>query len=179
MQIYSNKKFKNPIKIIESFDSQSFKSAILQIEQLSKKYYLLGYIRYEAKDVFLNRQISSELPLLYFEVYKNFENFEYEKYDLHKSSPITSIKPEISFDRYKEDLTKIKEEIANGNTYEVNYTYNYLVKTNSQDIDVYKYLLTKQKTPYNTFIKNKYETVMSFSPELFFIFEMEKFSQSQ
>ena len=71
MQIYSDKIFKNPQKIISAFDSESFIFAFQEIEKLKNKYYLIGYVRYEAKDVFLGKNIKSKYPLLYFEAYEN------------------------------------------------------------------------------------------------------------
>lgn len=59
-------------------------------------------------------------------------------------------------------------------TYEVNYTYPSEVLTNLDGIELFEALLDKQKTPYNTFIKNKYTTLLSFSPELFFRLEGRK-----
>jgi len=72
MQIFADKKFENPIKIIKAFDNESFTEAFSQIEILRKcpDTYLLGYIRYEAKEIFLERQIKSEYPLLYFEAFQ-------------------------------------------------------------------------------------------------------------
>lgn len=75
MQIYSDKIFKNPQKIISAFDSESFIFAFQEIEKLKNKCYLIGYVRYEAKDVFLGKNIKSKYPLLYFEAYENFEKF--------------------------------------------------------------------------------------------------------
>ena len=66
------------------------------------------------------------------------------------------------------ETSSIKDEILNGNTYEVNYTYDWLVDFRDEELSLYDYLLSRQKTPYNAFFKNEYDTVLSFSPELFF-----------
>ena len=169
MSVYSDKIFKNPIKIIKAFNNSEFKAAFNGIEKLRKKYFLLGYIRYEAKEIFLNNQIQSPLPLLYFEVYET-----YEKY-LPQKSKDTKLKitPKIHFREYSTAIEKIKNEIKNGNTYEVNYTYDFEIENKSKhsNIEIYEHFLSEQKTPYNTFIENEYETLLSFSPELFFELE--------
>lgn len=169
MSIYSDKIFKNPIKILKAFNNSEFKAAFNEIEKLCKKYFLLGYIRYEAKEIFLNNQIQSPLPLLYFEVYET-----YEKY-LPQKSKDTKLKitPKIHFREYSTAIEKIKNEIKNGNTYEVNYTYDFEIENKSKhsNIEIYEHFLSEQKTPYNTFIENEYETLLSFSPELFFELE--------
>lgn len=167
MQIYSNKLFKNPLKIIKAFNNDEFTNAFALIEKYRKDKFLLGYIRYEAKEIFLGKKITSQNPLLYFEVYDDFEEY---KQKFRKNIDI-NVSPDIHFCEYKKALEKIKDEIANGNTYEVNYTYDFNVECKCDDFELYEYLLKKQKTPYNTFIKNEYETLLSFSPELFFELE--------
>lgn len=168
MQIYSDKIFKNPIKIIKAFSNEEFKRAFEEIEKYKSRFYLLGYIRYEAKEIFLGNQILSDLPLLYFEVFEDYETYIPSE---HQNINLT-LEPQILFSDYKKAVEKIKEEIACGNTYEVNYTYDFRIPYNGDEFMLYEYFLKKQETQYNTFIKNDYETLLSFSPELFF--ELEK-----
>jgi para-aminobenzoate synthetase/4-amino-4-deoxychorismate lyase len=165
MQIYNDKLFINPIKIIEAYNNKEFLCCLSEIEELKNKYYLIGYIRYNAKEVFLGNQIKSDLPLLYFEVYNSFENFKNEK---NLINAYIFNKELINKQDYFEDIKKIKNLIKEGITYEVNYTYPVDVYTNLDELNLYKYLLNFQKTPYNCFIKNNKETLLSFSPELFF-----------
>lgn len=164
MQIFADKKFENPLKIIEAFDNKSFVEAFSQIEKLRKRFYLLGYIRYEAKDIFLGKKIKSKYPLLYFEAYKDTKEYQYK---LQQENYFTT-EPAIDFKTYSKAISRIKKEISNGNTYEVNYTYDYKIKINLDGFDLYNSILPRQKTPYNAYIKNKYEEILSFSPELFF-----------
>lgn len=162
--IFANKKFSNPIKIIEAFNSQEFKNAFKEIEKFRHTHYILGYIRYEAKEVFLGHEIKSDLPLLYFEIFEKYEEFIPEI----TSPAMISTESEISYDEYAKNLTEIKNQIAEGNTYQVNYTYNHLVKADTEGFELYQKILQNQTTPYNAYIKNDYEEILSFSPELFF-----------
>ena len=155
MQIYSNKRFTNPIEIVEA--KGSLKHAVDHIEKLRKKYYLLGYITYDFKK-------------LYFEVFDRFE-----KYIPSPPKQLgTIITPLINKKDYIKSVEIIKHYISMGVTYEVNYTYPSEVLTNLDGIELYEALLTKQKTPYNTFLKNDELTLLSFSPELFFRLEGRK-----
>ena len=113
----------------------------------------------------MSRRISNGYPLIYFEAYKDYEEFKLTAPNYKIGTVIT---PLISKDEYVKNIEYIKAQIKEGITYEVNYTYPSSVKTNASDIDLYNYFLKKQKTPYNAFIKNKYETILSFSPEMFF-----------
>ena len=164
MNIFADKCFKNPIEIITAFDCDTFKNALFKIEKLSKTYYLLGYIRYEAKDIFLGKNIISKLPLLYFEVYDGYSKFD-SKCD---KNIFLFPRQSISMEEYVSDINAIKNYISSGDTYEVNYTYDWDVVHPFDGFELYKSLLLFQKTPYNAYIKNEYEEVLSFSPELFF-----------
>lgn len=134
-----------------------YKKLSTKLTNCEKKYFLLGYITYDFKK-------------LYFEVFD-----KYKKYTPAKSKQLgTIIRPKITKEQYINAIEKIKQYISEGVTYEVNYTYPSEVLTNLDGIELFEALLDKQKTPYNTFIKNKYTTLLSFSPELFFRLEGRK-----
>src|SRR5574344_551799 len=166
MQIFGEKKFKNPLEVITAFDNFQFKEAFEKIEKFrTQNHYILGYITYEARKIFLGKSVKSNVPLLYFEVFDKFDNFISEKTN---DDILLEIKPKISKDEYKNAISKIKSEIKQGNTYEVNYTYDWEVKTNIEGFLLYQKLLQQQKTPYNFYSKNDCTEILSFSPELFF-----------
>lgn len=160
MTIFGEKIFTNPIKIIKAFNHNDIKEAFATIEELKNKFYLVGYIRY---DIF-KEQINNKFPLLYFEVYTT--------YNIYKTKKVKNLllkpRPCVNFCEYSEAINKIKYEISCGNTYEVNYTYDFEVPYEGDDFELFEFLLNKQKTPYNFYLKNNYDTVLSFSPELFF-----------
>lgn len=153
MQIYSNKKFRNPVEIIDGNEH-----CLKRVQELAQKgLHLLGYVKYDFSKV-------------YFEAYKSFE-----EYIPSIPQNVGIIKePMITREEYFKKIQYIKEQILDGITYEVNFTYPSVVKTNANDLELYEFLLQKQKTPYNTFLKNKYGTILSFSPELFFKLEDKK-----
>ena len=160
MTIFGEKIFTNPIKIIKAFNHNDIKEAFATIEELKNKFYLVGYIRY---DIF-KEQINNKFPLLYFKVYTT--------YNIYKTKKVKNLllkpRPCVNFCEYSEAINKIKYEISCGNTYEVNYTYDFEVPYEGDDFELFEFLLNKQKTPYNFYLKNNYDTVLSFSPELFF-----------
>lgn len=164
MNIFAGKSFKKPVEIISVFDSKSFRGTFEKIEKFSKTHYILGYIRYEAKDVFLGKDITTKCPLLYFEVYEDYEDFNPDETEDIFLLP----EPVISFEDYARGISAIKDYISTGDTYEVNYTYDWNVVYPFDGLELYKSLLKRQKTPYNAYIKNSYEEILSFSPELFF-----------
>lgn len=171
MTIYSDKYFENPVGIIAAFDTATFKKAFEKIERLKQKYYLVGYIRYEAKDIFLHKNISSNFPILYFEVYEGYRKFVQTQCneDIYMFPT-----PDLTYKDYASAIGKIKSEIKCGNTYEVNFTHNFKVMTNGESFEIFNKLLDFQDTKYKAYFSNKYEEILSFSPELFFKLEDNK-----
>ncbi len=162
--IFGNKIFKEKHFTISAFNSQEFKEAFEALEDLRKTYFLLGYIRYEAKDIFLGHEIKSALPLLYFEAYKNFQEYTPSSEKNFNLEPVC----DLTYTEYAEKIAEIKRQIQKGNTYEVNYTCNFSVAFTGDEFALFESLLQKQKTPYCSYIQNDFETILSFSPELFF-----------
>ncbi len=173
MTVYGNKIFKNPIEIITAFNSLDVQKAFEKIEKLKEKYFLTGYCRYEMRHVFEDGNFSFAKPLLYFEVYENFEEFLPDTKTLPEKIRLNPI-PTIDFENYAKAIEKIKQAIANGNTYEVNYTLDFDVEYEGDSLKLFEYLLQKQPTPYNAFFENEFDTILSFSPELFFELEKSK-----
>jgi para-aminobenzoate synthetase/4-amino-4-deoxychorismate lyase len=156
--------FEHPVKVIEAFDYQGLVAAFKVIEQYRATHYLLGYIRYEAKHALLDPEFRSTLPLLYFEAYTTFTPYV----PTTRSDIPLTVTPTIDFTDYDHALSRIKEEIADGNTYQVNYTYDCHIQTALAPLELFEMLRPHQTTPYTAFIENKYESILSFSPELFF-----------
>jgi len=165
MQIYGDKLFKKPAEVIAAFDKNSFLDAFKKIENYKSKYFLLGYIRYEAHKILNGENYTSKLPLLYFEVFDKYDTYIPKQ---NNNIIMPDIAPLITKEQYFENIDKIKNFIKNGITYEVNYTYPSKVYFPYDSFDLYETLLKNQKTPYNAYISNQWEEILSFSPELFF-----------
>lgn len=170
MQIYSKMLFDKPVAVIEAFSNEGVKNAFLAIDKYRKTHFLLGYMRYELKDFFAGKKIKSKLPLIYFEVFEGYKEFSPPEVD----DFYLKTKSKTSFGDYEKAIKKIKSQIENGNTYQVNYTYDVLAESDALPFDLYCSILKRQTTPYNAFIQNRHEVILSFSPELFFELEGNK-----
>ena len=136
MQIYTDKYFENPAEVIEIFDPEKVKEGIDRVERLRDRgFFLLGYMRYN-----LNKVNQKGAPLVYFEAYKNYTKLSdiTDSYtgENHRSEPAgTYLIPQITKDEYIRRIKYIKEQILNGITYEVNYTYPSVLKSNITGIE--------------------------------------------
>jgi len=69
---------------------------------------------------------------------------------------------------YVRNIQKIKDYIAQGLTYQVNYTIKCKFRFQGSSLALYKNLRNTQPVAYTAFIKDKQFSLLSFSPELFF-----------
>ena len=165
MVILKDRIYKNAIETIGAFSSAEMPGAIARVEELAKKYTLIGYIRYEAKDFFLGGECNSELPLLWFEAYET--SAPRKSTDAHRP-PNIRIESKTTYEEYASAISEIKQKLSAGLTYQVNYTYCQKVFADVEPVRLFEHLVRLQQTPYAAFIENEYESVISLSPELFF-----------
>lgn len=81
---------------------------------------------------------------------------------------IDNLKSNMDQEEFTQALGKIKEFIAAGDTYQVNYTMKLLFDFHGSLEGLYQSLRRNQSVAYGAYIKNRKEYILSFSPELFF-----------
>ena len=69
---------------------------------------------------------------------------------------------------YLEAFARIKDYVADGDTYQVNYTLKYKFDFSGSPLSFYSTLRRNQSVAFGAFIKTGSRRVLSFSPELFF-----------
>ena len=143
--------------------------------------YLAGWLSYEfgyELEESLQRQIPCQKGTLLaeFGVYESCRVFDHRT-DLHlakaktpplDSSPITNITLSQTENTYIKQIKKIQEYILAGDTYQVNYTLKLLFDFIGKHEALYLNLRRNQQVSFAAFIKQKNNSIMSFSPELFF-----------
>jgi para-aminobenzoate synthetase/4-amino-4-deoxychorismate lyase len=81
---------------------------------------------------------------------------------------ITNLRLNQEKDDYLKVINRIKSYIAAGDTYQVNYTLKLLFDYTGSTGDLYSTLRRNQSVSYGGIIKNGANTILTFSPELFF-----------
>lgn len=166
--------FQKPLKQITAFRLEDVSNSLDQVQRLSDRFWLAGYVRYESSFAFLPLKLKQDFktermrPLLWFGVYKRPKVFHCPIDDLPPYDPIIDLKFKLSYAQYRRLIADIKDQIREGNTYQVNYTFDILVQAGCSPETLYFYLRQFQRTPYCAYIDNAYEQILSFSPELFF-----------
>ena len=160
---HSNKKIKNSL--------HEFQKIINKWKENSKDIPAVGFISYNFKDILypnINfKNINKKFPYLYFVKPKKIIKYKVEKIN-PKKTKIHLLKELIDYKKYDKKINEIKNELYNGNAYQINYSIKKIYKCFNNGFNTYLSLRELVKPPYGFYIKfNNYE-ILSFSPELFF-----------
>lgn len=140
--------------------------------------YAAGFLSYEAAPAFdpvLTVRPLTGFPLLWFGLYPApTATFESPTLDAaHPPEPARvdlrslSWNPSISRADYHAALARIKEHIARGDTYQVNYTLRLRAPFDGEPWNLFANLLSKQPTRYAAFVDTGRYVICSASPEMF------------
>ena len=162
--------FKNPDRIIRAEKLDDVLPALHEIDQVVKSQgrYAAGFISYEAASAFdpaLQPRGVSDFPYLWFGIYR-----EPQPVALHKPAgrqELRDWKPMTHCKTYHTAIDKIKEYIAEGRTYQVNYTMR-LQSDFTGDPWKFFLQLAQDQNSNAAFIDTGRYAICSASPELFF-----------
>ncbi len=163
--------FMHPLHIVESHEPETVLPALLEVEKgLTNGFMAAGYMTYEAAgglDPAFHTHSRHELPLLRFGLYRDVA--VHEQFPLpHSPYSIGNWSPSISDDDYAKAIREIKERIACGDTYQVNYTLRLRTSFEGNPAGFFPALYQAQRPRYAAFIADNYDVICSVSPELFF-----------
>ncbi len=166
--------FENPVKILATKLIDDVEAILKKVVYYqSQGYYVVGYVSYEAGKAFENNfsvktfSLSGEY-LVYFTVHSEVKK---EAFPLDYEMNITM--PQVwesktDKDEYEKAISEIRQQIRQGNTYQVNYTVQLHNRINSNLFELYNRLVIEQDAKYNCYIEHDDFAVLSMSPELFF-----------
>ena len=145
--------------------------------------YVVGFFSYETgyglEEAFRSTGESFPFSLARFHVYARPEVFEHRSglfengftpkgKEIDRSFSIDNIFLDVMPEEYKRNINRIKELIADGETYQVNYTLKCQFSFSGSPLGLYLHLRRKQSVPYAVFFRDSGLSLLSFSPELFF-----------
>lgn len=164
--------FQNPDEIIKADSIDQVVPKLQLVNDLIAKHqmYAAGFISYEASTAFdsvLETHSSGSFPLLWFGLYKKPEIIELPKPTLPTEYQL-NWKPSVSEAEYHQAISKIKEYIALGETYQVNYTLRLNAPFNGDSWELFLKLVQAQNADYGAYVDIDNFAICSASPELFF-----------
>lgn len=165
--------FRDPLECIEVDDVAEVVPAIHRIEERlrEKRLHAAGFISYEAASAFdsafCTKTRRGGLPLLSFGLFAPPQPVCMDE-RMNGESGGLQWAPTVSREEHERCVSRIKELIGDGETYQVNYTY----RLNSDfDIDPFSFFCAiagDDPPPHSCFFQTARWAICSFSPELFF-----------
>ena len=174
--------FSNPQHEIIARTESELAPALEEIEQYKKQgLYLCGYLSYEAGYYFIDKTIQPrhkkiQQPLLYFIAFKDLQRPSHDdieacfnRAELFPASQLClhDLQLNVSKPDYLKNISKIKEYISAGDTYQINYTLKYKFKLQGTAASLYKALRKKQPVEFGALLNFPESKIVSLSPELF------------
>lgn len=165
--------FRNARQLVVIDNIEEVVPALNNIEEIVNKHglYAAGFISYEASPAFdsaLKVRPRSSFPLLWFGLYDKPDIIRLPKNQL--INPVIPIHwtPSVEQAEYYKAITQIKEYIAKGDTYQVNYTFRLHAPFSEDSWSLFLRIFQAQQSEYGAYIDTGRFAVCSASPELFF-----------
>ncbi len=165
----------HPARVITAVSEAELLAKLEEIETAvaQEKLTAVGYITYEASAAFgFATHLKNNLPLLSFALYP-----ESQIEDLGDEFPLQTTpdspeseqwQPNLSPAHYQTAIQVIKDNIAQGNTYQVNYTFHLRRPFHEDPFLYFQKLVQAQQAAYMAYLDMDDHIICSASPELFF-----------
>jgi para-aminobenzoate synthetase / 4-amino-4-deoxychorismate lyase len=168
-------RFSSPKQVIKVSNIHDVVPALRHIEQLveTKGLYAAGFVSYESAPAFDEalqvKKTDGTFPLMWFGLYKkptpivpHFSNLSHRGYK-------TGVwRPSVRLCTYKKNISRIKNFISRGETYQVNYTFRLTTVFKGSEWPFFVDLVSGAQAGYPAFIDTGRFVICSASPELFF-----------
>lgn len=138
-----------------------------QVEQQSL--HAIGFVSYEASKAFeptAETLSTDDFPLLWFGLFAAPRKVAAPIAD--SESPALNWRPELTEAEFAHAVARIKEAIAAGETYQVNFTFPLITPYTEDPWPLFCRLVNNQPDSYATWLDTGRFTICSVSPELFF-----------
>ena len=166
-------RFENPEEVFIANCIEEVIPCLNKIEKIVLKHglYAAGFLSYEAAPAFdeaLCVKPMDSFPLIWFGMYAKPEMFQLPAQEVASAYTLGEWTPSVSTSVYERTIAKIKELIARGDTYQVNYTFRLNTTFIGDSWSFFLKLVQAQQTGYAAYIDLGGYIICSASPELFF-----------
>ncbi len=167
--------FENPVEIITATNIEDVAASLLLVQNRveTEQFWAAGFLSYEASPAFDRSLIvhsESEFPKLWFGLYREPRRFALP--DDADEAADNSLKwtSSIGREEYDANICRIKNLIARGDTYQVNFTTRLRADISSDfnSASYFQSLIQDQQASYAAYLDIGDHVICSASPELFF-----------
>ena len=167
-------RFSGPGRVLSAADHDGVLPLLREVEQAveAEGFAAAGFIAYEAAPAFdpaLGTHDPAGFPLAWFLLTRTFAEVEDAALPGNngEGAPLCWTAT-VTEDEYRAAVRRIRSRIADGDTYQVNYSYRMRSPYAGDPFALFRRMTRAQKTPYGAYIDAGRYVVCSASPELFF-----------
>lgn len=161
--------FRSPREIVQTARLSDIPALLDRIESATDEgYHAAGFITYEAAPAFdeaFRTHAPERLPLIWFGIYDDV--ISCDDIECGSMRPL-DWQPSVDLDEYNRAIERIKDYIASGDTYQVNYTMRLEAPFGGNPWALFNALRQAQNGRYAAYIDTGDCAICSVSPELFF-----------
>ncbi len=167
------KRFSSPVEVIRVDDVDLVIQSLESVEQRVNRegLFAAGFLSYEAAPAFdsaMRVLPAGSLPLLWFGLYDTCEDASTPFSQDTKECELGEWEPKMTRAQYSQDVNTIRNHIAEGDTYQINYSFRMRSHFLGDPRGLFLDLVQSQQSRYSAFIETQDFVVCSVSPELFF-----------
>ncbi len=170
--------YSHPQHIFQTKEVSKVIETLQQAENMAQSQNLIavGFVSYEASGAFdsalQTHDASGDFPLIWFGLYDVTKRKEQESLPIPDGNyEIGSWQGNLPADEYAKSIDKVKRYIAQGDTYQVNYTYRLQTEFRGDPYPFFYKMNQAQHGSYSAYIYLENYAICSASPELFFELE--------
>jgi para-aminobenzoate synthetase/4-amino-4-deoxychorismate lyase len=165
--------FRDPVEIVAADSLDAVLPQLRRVEQSvnERRLYAAGFVAYEAAPAFdpaLTVRAPQPQPLAWFGLYERVERIHLPAPAEQPAHSLGDWSPSVEWDEYAPAIARIKDYIAAGRTYQVNYTYRLRTRFCGDAWDLFVRLAGAQQANYAAYVDTGPLVLCSASPELFF-----------
>jgi para-aminobenzoate synthetase/4-amino-4-deoxychorismate lyase len=170
--------FHQPLQVWKIHEVSAVLPALAEIEHgILQGHAAAGYLSYEAAPAFdpaMRTHQAGSLPLLHIGLFRDVQAHDHFPLCAGEDYTIGDWTPSISQQAYGQAIQQIKEWIASGDTYQVNYTLRLQAGFQGDPIAWFHHLLNVQRPQYAAYLDDGEHAILSASPELFWSLQGEQ-----
>jgi para-aminobenzoate synthetase / 4-amino-4-deoxychorismate lyase len=165
--------FSRPITVIETGQHDEVVDCLKRVEHLveSRGLHAAGFVSYEAAPAFdpaLTVHDAPGFPLLWFGLFAGVEAGARSPGFSRNLAHGSDWQPSVTAEEYAAVIARLRDAIAAGETYQVNYTFRLRQPQSGEPWKLFSHLVSPLPPPYAAYLETADFAICSASPELFF-----------
>jgi para-aminobenzoate synthetase/4-amino-4-deoxychorismate lyase len=165
-------RYRKPEAIISTYNTSEVFNKLAEVDQaVQTGLYAAGFVTYEAAaglDSAFHVHKTEGLPLVWFGLYRSMDTLDTLEETITEKYSIGTWAPCVSQPSYDRAIEKVKEYIAAGDTYQVNYTLHLRAEFSGNCWAFFQQLMQAQPKSFGAYVDLDDYVICSASPELFF-----------